>query len=203
MMRLPSPEAVLDYWIGATGEDASAIAQQNQLWFEKSFATDKFIADTFVPLIAELAEGLAEYWAEQGPRERIAAIIALDQFSRNIFRSHAYSFIHDPLARRLMKDGLQRGDDKQLSETERIFYYITLEHSESAADQDLSVALFENLVEEARPDFKPICTEILGYANKHRDVIWQFGRFPHRNPILNRASTPEEQTYLAQPGAGF
>ncbi len=200
---LPSPDAVLDYWIGSAAEDSQAATQKNALWFGKSFATDRYIADNFLPLLPALANGLAGDWAAQGPRQRLAAIITLDQFSRNLFRGHALSFRHDALALGLTKDSLDSGEDKDMSEAERIFLYLPLEHSEDLADQDISVSRYEELTRSARPEFKPLCDSTLDYAVKHRDVIVQFGRFPHRNGVLKRADTPEEQTYLAQPGAGF
>lgn len=200
---LPTPGAVLDYWIGAASHDHFAATEKNKLWFRKSFATDKHIAEQFLPLISSLASGLAYDWAAQGPRQRLAAIIALDQFSRNVFRGHATSFAHDKLALGLAKEALMLGVDAELTEIERIFLYIPLEHSERLHNQELAVNVFTKLSKNARPIFKPLCDSTLSYAHKHRDVIQQFGRFPHRNAILNRTNTPDEDEYLAQPGAGF
>ncbi len=203
MTNLPSPEAVLDYWIGPAVNDAAAATQKNQLWFIKSDATDQQIADLFKPLVTALANGLAPEWAALGPRQRLAAIIGLDQFPRNLFRGSAKSFAHDPFALDLTMTGLANGDDKALSEVERMFFYLPLEHSELIADQDRAVEQFSGLAQDARPDFKPLCDSTLDYAIRHRDVIVQFGRFPHRNAMLGRTDTPEEQTYLATPGSGF
>lgn len=201
--NLPTPGAVLDYWIGPASHDHIAATQKNKLWFVKSLATDTHIAERFLPLLSALAAGLAYDWADQGPRQRLAAIITLDQFSRNIFRGHAFSFKHDKLALGLAKEGLARGEDKGLSEIEKIFFYIPLEHSERKHDQTLSVQLYTKLAATARPAFKAICANTLEYAIKHQDVIEQFGRFPHRNAILKRTNTPEETEYLSKPGAGF
>jgi uncharacterized protein (DUF924 family) len=150
-----------------------------------------------------LASGLAYDWAARGPRQRLAAIIALDQFSRNVFRGHATSFAHDKLALGLTKEALMLGIDAELTEIERIFLYIPLEHSERMADQTLSVELYSKLAASARPSFKKLCDSTLDYAHKHRDVIQQFGRFPHRNELLKRSNTLEEAEYLAKPGSGF
>lgn len=198
-----TPQEVLDYWLGDTPEDPEGLKQRNKLWFTKSYETDAEIADRFLPIMGALAAGLAADWAEQGARERLAAIIALDQFSRNVFRGHRYSFLHDPIALHLMREGLRAGEDKTLSEPERVFFYLPAEHSEAMADQDLSVRLFEQLVEDARPEYRDFCKTTLDYAYKHRDVIKAYGRFPHRNDVLRRASTPEEREYLSKPGAGF
>lgn len=203
MTKEITPDDVLTYWIGETRESAGAIERYNKIWFVKSFETDREIAEKFVDLLADLASGLATEWARQGARPRLAAIIALDQFSRNIFRGHKLSFAHDPLARNLMKTGLALGEDRQLSETERVFFYLPAEHSEDRMDQKLALRLFKQLVSEARPDFREFCASTHGYAEKHADVISKFGRFPHRNKMLRRSSTREEQHYLSEPGAGF
>ncbi|MEM9054333.1 MAG: DUF924 family protein [Pseudomonadota bacterium] len=203
MTTLPTPQDVLDYWLGETIDQAETVEAKHQLWFGKSFETDKDIADRFLSLIAPLADGLAYDWAEQGPQQRLAAIITLDQFSRNLFRDSPLSFAHDRIALGLTKEALMKGEDKTLSEVERIFLYIPLEHSEAMTDQDLSVQMYNKLAESARVAFKDLCENTLDYAHRHRDVIKQFGRFPHRNQILGRPNTPEEAEYLAQPGAGF
>lgn len=198
-----TPETVLDFWLGDTPTNAESLKTRNKLWFQKSFETDREIAETFVPTLADLAAGEAKVWAKQGPKQRLAAIIVLDQFSRNIFRGHRFSFAHDKLAHLLTTAGLAFNDDKQLSEVERVFFYLPLEHSESMEDQRLSVRLYEELAEEARPAFRDFCKTTLDFARKHLDVIERFGRFPHRNSVLRRPSTREEQAYLSEPGAGF
>ena len=202
-MTTTSPQDVLDYWIGETRNNADAIEEKNKLWFTKSFETDSEIAEKFLPLLADLASGVATEWAQRGARERLAAIIVLDQFSRNLFRGHRYSFTHDKLARNLMKTGLALGEDKTLSETERVFFYLPAEHSEDRMDQKLSIRLFKQLVADARPEFKSFCTTTLDYAERHREVVETYGRFPHRNKVMRRPSTPQEEVYLSQPGAGF
>lgn len=202
-MHLPTPGAVLDYWINAAGEDHLFANRQHKLWFTKSAAADAFIAQQFAPLHAALHDGLAESWAGAGPRARLAAIIVLDQFSRNMFRDTAAAFASDPLARRLTKAGIAAGEDLQLSEIDRSFFYLPLEHSEILSDQDASVRQFAQLSDDARAAFSPICASSADYAHRHRDVILKFGRFPHRNAILGRENTPEEADYLSKPGAGF
>lgn len=203
MTEKVSPDDVLAYWIGETRESADALEAYNKLWFQKSFETDREIAERFVSILADLASGLASDWAKQGARPRLAAIIVLDQFSRNIFRGHKFSFTHDPLARNLMKTGLALGEDRKLSETERVFFYLPAEHSEERIDQKLSLRLYRQLVSEARPPFKDFCETVHDYAEKHAEVIDEYGRFPHRNSVLRRRSSAQEAAYLNQPGAGF
>ncbi|MEM1035263.1 MAG: DUF924 family protein [Pseudomonadota bacterium] len=203
MTALPSPQDVLDYWLGDATNDAGAADEKMKLWFEKSEATDADLAEHFLDLMAPLAGGLAQEWADKGPSQRLAAIIALDQFSRNLFRDTKHAFASDPLALNLTKDALSKGEDAGLSEVERIFLYLPLEHSEDMADQDLSVQKYTELAQDARPAFKALCENTLDYAIRHRDVIDQYGRFPHRNAILKRTSTEAELEYLSKPGAGF
>ncbi len=200
---LPTPGAVLDYWINAAGEDHLFADRQHKLWFTKSAATDAFITRQFAPLHAALQDGLADSWAEAGPRSRLAAIIVLDQFSRNMFRGTPAAFASDALALRLARAGVGAGDDLALTEIERSFFYLPFEHSESLPDQVDSVSMFEQLQINARPVFIRICASSLEYAKRHKDVIERFGRFPHRNAILGRENTPEEADYLSKPGAGF
>ena len=194
---------MLDYWLGDAKNDAEAADEKMKLWFKKSETTDADIAEHFLDLMAPLANGLAQEWADQGLQQRLAAIIALDQFSRNLFRDTKHAFANDPLALSLTKDTLSKGEDARLSEVERIFLYLPLEHSEDMADQDLSVHKYTELAEDARPAFKALCENTLDYAIRHRDVIDQYGRFPHRNAILKRTNTDAETDYLSQPGAGF
>lgn len=198
-----TPETVLDFWLGDHPSQPAVLETKQKLWFQKSFETDRTIADTFVTTLADLAAGEAKTWAKNGARSRLAAIIVLDQFSRNIFRGHRFSFTHDPMAKNLTLTGLAFNEDRELGEVERVFFYLPLEHSESLDDQKMSVKLFEELAREARPAFKDFCETTLDYARKHLEVIERFGRFPHRNAVLRRPSTREEQAYLSEPGAGF
>lgn len=203
MSRLPTPEDVLSYWIGTTSKSAADLPDKNKLWFGKSDTIDAEIRDRFLILLEDMSGvPFSDDWAERGPRERLAAIIVLDQFSRNVFRGTSAAFAQDSLARRLCKDGLALEDDQNLSETESIFFYLPLEHSEAMSDQELSVKLFTRLAEEAREEFKDFTATTRDYAVEHMKVIEAFGRFPHRNAVLGRTSTPEEAEWLAE-GGGF
>ena len=203
MSILPGLDDVYAFWLGQAISDVDAARERNKMWFSKSELTDAELTLRFSALLTHLADGAAENWAARGPQPRLAAIIVLDQFSRNIYRGRPGAFAQDHLAHQLASTGLRVGDDRGLSEVERIFFYLPFEHAESLADQDRAVALFTKLVDEARPAFKSLCENTLDYAHKHREVIAQFGRFPHRNAILGRPSTQAEKAYLAKPGAGF
>lgn len=200
----PRIAEVLSYWLGAPQPtDADALTRQS-LWFIKSAATDAEIGMKFGPMVEEALSGALDGWAETA-RGRLALIVLLDQFTRNLFRGTAKSFAGDAQALQLALDGILEGHDAAPSvpSVARIFYYLPLEHAEDGPLQEQSVAAFRKLHELAAPETRSFFANTLDYAHKHQEVIARFGRFPHRNPILGRPSTPQEQEYLAQPGAGF
>jgi len=202
-MTLTAPEEVLGYWIGPTRESADQLKAYQRVWFGKDDTVDRQIADRFLETLRQLVSGKAYDWAEQGPRPRLAAIIVLDQFSRNLFRGLPDAFAQDDMALGLTKDGLMKGEDTELSEVERVFFYLPLEHSERQADQALCVSLMESLAASCRPGFEAYAADTLDYAQRHKAVIDRFGRFPHRNAVLGRESTVEERDFLSQPGSRF
>ena len=176
-----SAKGVLHFWFGEHPKD----------WFVKNTAFDAEIRKRFLALHEQAAAGRLEHWAE-GPRGCLALIILLDQFPRNMFRGEARAFATDARARVAARAVLERGWDRQMSRSEQLFAYLPFEHSEALEDQDLSVELMKDFEEEQRR-----------YAERHRDIIRRFGRFPHRNGILGRQSTPAESEFLKQPGSGF
>ncbi|OOG60425.1 DUF924 family protein [Rhodanobacter sp. C03] len=160
-------------------------------WFKKNDALDARIRDHFFDLhahlLAEEERGLA------APRTMLAAVIVLDQFSRNIFRDDARAYAADPLARRIARSAIDQGYDATMAVQEKRFLYLPFEHSEDVHDQQLSVNLTEPLGD-------PEMTE---YAIAHQVIIDRFGRFPHRNATLGRRSTPEEIAFLKSPMSSF
>jgi uncharacterized protein (DUF924 family) len=130
-------------------------------------------------------------------------VIVLDQFPHHIYRDKPQAFDTDPQALALSLEALMTGEDQQLTPIERVFLYLPLEHTESAAIQERSVLLFERLAQEAVADERALFEDFLNYARQHRDVVARFGRFPHRNAILGRPSTPDELEFLKQPGSRF
>jgi len=203
MSELPTPQDVLDYWIGEASASPDAAGEKHKLWFGKSKETDAEIRDRFGALLETLSDlPSAQDWASRGPRERLAAIIVLDQFSRNLYRDEARAFEQDDLALLLCKDGLVLRQDKSMSEVERIFFYLPLEHSEAPQDQEHSVGVFTDLLVESRKGFRSLIESTLQYAKDHKKVIDEFGRFPHRNKALGRESTDAEKEWLAE-GGGF
>jgi uncharacterized protein (DUF924 family) len=178
------------------------------LWFgdssrpELAPQTDETIRLRFGALTRAAADGELQAW-ESSPRRRLALILLLDQFPRNIHRGTAAAFATDLKALSLSISGLQLGADAVLDPIERIFFCMPLQHAESLAVQEESVAAYRRLREEAPPDLKNLFAGVCRYADQHRDIIERFGRFPHRNATLGRETTPEERDWLAGGGARF
>ena len=193
---------VLRLWLGACPLDAAAMARVQAQWFQKDEAFDAMLAQRFSVAIEAARAGRLDAWADSA-EGRLALLIVLDQFSRNVFRGRPASFAADAKALAVALEGLARGHDQAVPPMARIFCYLPLEHAEDAALQARSVALFAALRDAPGAEPRAFFDGTLDYARKHQDVIARFGRFPHRNAILGRVSTPEEQAYLAQPGAGF
>jgi uncharacterized protein (DUF924 family) len=184
------PAAVLEFWFGAP-----PLAMRAE-WFRKDPAFDQRIRESFGALVDRAIDhGLG--WGP-APADRLAEILVLDQFPRNLFRDHARAFAGDARALAIAIAMIEAGDDRALDPVQRWFAYLPLEHAEDLALQDRCVALFEALAAE-----HPASANPLDYARKHRDVIRRFGRFPHRNRALGRVSTAAEAEYLRQPGSGF
>ena len=200
---LPAPAAdVLRLWLGAVPFDAAAMQGVQAQWFKKDEAFDAMLGQRFGSVIEAAQAGRLDAWAESA-EGRLALLIVLDQFTRNVFRGQPASFATDAQALALALEGIERGHDLTVPPMARIFCYLPLEHAEDGAMQARSVALFTALRDAADAEPKAFFDGTLDYAHKHQDVIARFGRFPHRNAILGRASTAEEQVYLAQPGSGF
>ena len=200
----PRLAQVLEYWLGAEQPtDATALARK-QLWFSKDEAVDEEIRHRFGAVMQEALTGRLNGDAAT-PLGRLAVIIVLDQFMRNAHRGTPKSFAGDPLALQLALEGIAQGHDTddRIPPVARIFFYLPLEHAEDLACQDAAVAAFAQLTRQGDAASQGFLDMTHDYALRHRAVIAEFGRFPHRNAILGRASTPAEQAYLAQPGAGF
>jgi uncharacterized protein (DUF924 family) len=184
---------VLDFWFGAAGSPEHGAARD--LWFRKSDSTDAKIRRRFGADVEAALAGALGNWAAN-PGSTLALILLLDQFTRNIFRDTPRAFAGDAqalaLARRLVADG----QDRRMTPVERWFVYLPFEHAESLAAQEKSMRLYTRLAEEGAPD-------ALQWARKHYDVVARFGRFPHRNAILGRTSTPDEIAFLQEPGSRF
>ena len=193
---------VLRFWLGAYPLDADAMLGAQRQWFQKDDAFDARLRESFGATIAQARAGRLGHWADSADGW-LALILVLDQFTRNAFRGQPDSFAGDAQALALALAGIERGHDQALPPMARLFCYLPLEHAEDLALQQRSVALFAALRDAPGAEPRAFFDGTLDYARKHQDVIARFGRFPHRNAILERTSTPQEQAYLAQPGAGF
>ncbi|MGD9763814.1 MAG: DUF924 family protein [Candidatus Binatia bacterium] len=185
-------EAVLDFWFGDRGDDA---AERTQRWFTPDPAFDAEIRDRFGALICAAAQRELDGWAAS-PRGRLALILLLDQFPRNVYRGQREAFASDAHALSLALAGIDFGVDRALGTRERAFFYLPLGHAEDPAMQDRAVTAVRQLVAESPAALRGEVEEFLRFARAHRDIIARFGRFPHRNAALGRASTADEKAYL-------
>jgi uncharacterized protein (DUF924 family) len=196
------PGSVLDFWFGPPGSALEIAGRQTKLWFGKSPENDQAVAERFSAALIAATAGELDHWANT-PRGRLALVIVLDQFPHHIHRDRPQAFATDPQALAQSLAALAAGEDRQLAPIERVFLYLPLEHAESLDMQERSVSLYETLAREASTDERALFDDFLDYARRHRDVVARFGRFPHRNAILGRPSTPDELEFLKQPGARF
>lgn len=197
-----TPDAVLAFWFGAPGSAGETSQRQRALWFGKSAEADRAVSVQFGGTLADARAGRLNDWAGT-PRGRLALVIVLDQFPHHVFRDQAAAFASDAQALELALAALATGEDRALGLIERVFLYLPLEHAESLAMQDCAVALYAALVRECAEDERALFEGFHDYAVRHREVVARFGRFPHRNAVLGRASTAEEIDFLTQPGSRF
>ena len=202
MTQPAAPEDVLDFWFGQPGPAAEVAARQRALWFGKSAANDQQVTERFADTLIAAGAGQLDHWA-LSPRNRLALIVVLDQFPHHIHRNHGQSFAYDAQSLARAQAMIQNGDANRVVPIERVFVYLPLEHAESLALQDESVALYSQLAADASAAERPLFKGFLDYAQQHRDVVVRFGRFPHRNALLGRPSTAEEIEFLKLPGSRF
>ncbi len=196
-------EHVLDFWFGTCAADGALDRAKQKMWFSFGRNYDADLRKRFGKLHRRAVRGeLDAEWAAT-PRGRIALIVVLDQFSRHIHRGTATAFAQDPAAQRLAVDGVEQGVDRVLIPAQRAFFYLPFEHAEDLKLQRLGTRLFERLATEVAPAWRKEYTGFADYSGHHRDIIERFGRFPHRNKVLGRISTPEEVEFLRQPGSSF
>ncbi len=183
-------QRVIAFWFADPGAPGSG--QARPIWFEEDPAFDEEVRARFTRDLERAAAGELDRLTAT-PEGCLALVILIDQFPRNMFRGTPKAFETDAKAREVANSALARDCDRRLTPVRRQFLYMPFQHSESLADQDRSVALFRALGDQ----------QSLDYALRHRDAIARFGRFPHRNAVLGRASTPEERAFLARPDSSF
>jgi uncharacterized protein (DUF924 family) len=193
-MAKDNSEEVLEFWFGRPGDpDYGA---HRQAWFRRDDAFDAEIARRFGALQRRARDGALDGWAETA-RGALALLVLLDQFSRNLHRESPEAFASDPKALAVAKDAIARGHDRAVTPLQAHFFYLPFEHSEALAEQERGVALMQAMPEHDGKE------NAVSYAVRHRDVIARFGRFPHRNAVLGRETTAEEQAFLAENERGF
>ncbi len=180
---MKTPEDILAFWFGEL---------QPAQWFRADAALDASIAARFGNVLVALRQQVPAAWTATA-RGTLAAVIVLDQFPRNIHRGTPDAFASDATALALASRLISKGGDRELSEVERQFLYMPYQHAEDLSVQERSLELYRALGN----------ANVLDFATRHRDIIARFGRFPHRNVIVGRASTPEEVAFLQQPGSSF
>lgn len=202
--RDPRVDAVLTFWLGAPG---APLADQQARWFRADPELDAQLRARFGHLVAAGARGELDGWRATAPGA-LALVILLDQFSRNIYRGSARAFAQDARALAVARAAIAAGHDRQVDLAVRPFFYLPFEHAEDRAVQRESVELFRRLRDDGVLAGAP--TEVTGwldaaldYAHRHAAIIERFGRYPHRNAVVGRASTPAELEFLKQPGSSF
>lgn len=181
---------VLAFWF-----QGDATVWRTDPWFRKSDAFDGAIRARFATAVQAAQDGVLDGWAAT-PEGTLALLLLLDQFGRNIHRGSHLAFAGDAHARRIARTAIEAGIEGKLTPVQRCFLYLPFEHSEEMADQETSIRLFESLPPAEWRD------TVVDYAHRHRDVIREFGRYPHRNAALGRASTAAEEAWL-KAGGGF
>jgi uncharacterized protein (DUF924 family) len=185
---------VLDFWFGREGDPE--YGQFRNEWFRKDPDFDARVTARFADLYEEAAVGNLDGWRDDAA-SCLALVIVLDQFPRNMFRGDGRTHAEDERALGASKYAVEHALDRELPAFQRMFLYMPFMHSENTDDQRRSVELFERLAGEVgAPD-------VVSYAVAHRDIVEQFGRFPHRNEILGRETTPEEAVFLTKEGSSF
>ena len=195
-------EAILAFWFEEKALSAPQIDRRMDVWFGEDEVFDHECKKEFANDVELASAGKLDHWSHQ-PRGRLALIILIDQFRRNIFRNTAAAFEKDKAALKLCVEGAMQKIDRGLKPIERAFFYMPLQHAESRKVQAKSVELFSRLAESVSPTFRETFETMAQFAELHRDIIEQFGRFPHRNKLLNRQNTPEEEEYLAGDSPDF
>ena len=195
-------ETILSFWFKEQALSAPQIDRRMDIWFGEDPAFDHEVEKEFSGDVESASDGKLDHWAAE-PHGRLALIILIDQFRRNIHRGTAKAFSHDRVALKLCVEGAMEKKDKGLTPVQRVFFYMPLQHAESRKVQAKSVALYNRLAESVSPTYQETFLTVAQFAELHKDIIDQFGRFPHRNILLGRENTAEEDEYLAADSPDF
>ena len=196
------PLQVVTFWFGDLSETGRASSTHESRWWSKDSAFDQEIRDRFLGTYKNVVSRSLEGWLTE-PKSRLAYIIVLDQFSRNMFRNTAEMYAADEQAQQAVLSGLEQEVERNYACDERAFFYMPLMHAEQLTLQNRCVELFGQLRQESHASNRQYLDRVYGFAVQHRDIVERFGRFPHRNELLGRDSTPVEVEFLKQPGSSF
>lgn len=200
---MTEPQDVLDYWFADLDrESARASDELVKFWFQGGEEVDAEIRKRFASAVQAAHAGELDSWADT-PRERLALVILIDQFSRNVFRDDPRAYEADPKAQALVLDGMAKGFDEDYHLAERLFFYMPLEHAEERELQARAVAAMQGLREDAPESAHGHYDYLVDFALRHKKVVDRFGRFPHRNEVMGRESTAEELEFLDSDEAPF
>ena len=189
-------DAILRFWFKEAELSAPQIDGRMDIWFGENPVFDEEVAREFGRDVEEASEGKLDHWAHK-PLGRLALILLLDQFRRNIYRNKAEAFALDKAALKLCVEGAMEKKDKGLTPIQRVFFYMPLQHAESRKVQEKSRVIYHRLASAVSTTYKETFETIAQFADLHADIIDTFGRFPHRNAILNRQNSSEEDEYLS------
>lgn len=202
----PRADALLQTWFG-DWDDSQPQTDSDQalfaMWWMHKPEVDAMLEERFGALHTEACAGGCDHWADT-PRGTLALVILFDQLSRNLGRGTGAMFAHDGRARALVKQAIAEGTDLELTPIERSFLYMPLMHSEDTGDHELAVEVFTRLAgDTASGPRADNYANVLDFQHKHKAIVDRFGRYPHRNELLERVSTPEERAFLEEPGSSF
>ncbi|MDH3350296.1 MAG: DUF924 domain-containing protein [Gammaproteobacteria bacterium] len=195
-------DAILSFWFMEQKLSAPQIDQRMDIWFGADPVFDHECKKEFSDDVDKASDGRLNHWAHK-KRGRLALILLLDQFRRNIYRNTADAFAMDKVALKLCVEGAMQKNDQGLTPIERAFFYMPLQHAESRKVQAKAVQIYNRLAEAVSPTLRETFETIAQFAELHHDIVQQFGRFPHRNKLLGRKNTPEEDEYLAGDSPDF
>lgn len=195
-------DAILTFWFREQELTAPQIDRRMDIWFGADEIFDLECKKIFGDDVSKASAGELDHWAVDS-RGRLALILLLDQFRRNIYRNTADAFAMDKAALKLCVEGARDKKDRGLTPIQQAFFYMPLQHAESLKAQEKAVEIFTRLAEAVSPTYRETFETMATFAELHRDIIAQFGRFPHRNQLLGRENTPEEDEYLAGDSPDF
>lgn len=198
----PKVEWILSEWFGPIESEAEFPQNKMKVWFNGGDFYDQKIKSLFKNEVEQALQGGFTTWEDQ-PESSLALVLLLDQFTRNIYRGEPAAFSGDDRALSITLSGIDQGLDEDLFPVYRYFYYMPLMHSEDLDVQKMAVMMGEALIEVAPEAIQKPIAAFKDYAQQHLDIIEKFGRFPHRNDILGRKSSPEEVEFLKKPGSSF